>query len=131
MTRISRSTALLRRTIRQNVSQADLPIFVKSPRVVKKAILRIGAALYGEGLYTSTFSNLGIFKLPEALMRHVRSFHAMLGESPVNHIKILSYCYDGVISLMFSSRLVTRALESAMCDRLRREGIDFDVTTLP
>lgn len=122
---------LLRRTIRQNVSQAEMPIFVKSPRIVKKAILRIGAAMYGEGLYTSTFSNLGIFKLPEALMQHVRSFHAMLGESPVNHIKILSYCYDGVISLMFSSRLVTRELETAMCERLRKEGVDFDIVTLP
>ncbi len=122
---------LLRRTIRQNVSQADLPIFVKSPRFVKKAILRVGAAMYGEGLYTSTFSNLGIFRLPEALAKHVVSFHAMLGESPVNHVKILSYCYDGVISLMFSSRLVTRELESAMCDRLRREGVEFEVVTMP
>ena len=122
---------LLRRTIHQNVSQAELPIFVRSPRFVKKAILRVGAAMYGEGLYTSTFSNLGIFRLPEALAAHVRSFHAMLGESPVNHIKILSYCYDGVISLMFSSRLVTRELENAMCARLRDAGIDFDVVTLP
>ena len=122
---------LLRRTIHQNVSQADLPIFVKSPRFVKKAILRIGAAMYGEGLYTSTFSNLGIFKLPEALAKHVVSFHAMLGESPVNHIKILSYCYNGVISLMFSSRLATRELENAMCARLRDAGIDFDVVTMP
>ncbi len=122
---------LLRRTVHQNVSQADLPIFVKSPRIVKKAILRVGALLYGEGLYTSTFSNLGIFKLPDALAKHVLSFHAMLGESPVNHIKILSYCYNGVISLMFSSRLRTRALETAMCQRLRDAGVGFDVVTLP
>ena len=122
---------LLRRTIHQNVSQAEMPVFVQSPRPVKKAILRIGAALYGEGLYTSTFSNLGIFKLPEALAKHVLSFHAMLGESPVNHIKILSYCYNGVLSLMFSSRLQTRELENAMCDRLREAGIPFDVVTLP
>lgn len=122
---------LLRRTIHQNVSQADLPVFVKSPRFVKKAILRIGAALYGEGLYTSTLSNLGIFKLPDALAKHVPSFHAMLGESPVNHIKILSYCYNGVISLMFSSRLATRELENAMCARLREAGVKFDVVTLP
>lgn len=122
---------LLRRTIRQNVSQADLPIFVRSPRPVKKAILRVGAAMYGEGLYTSTFSNLGIFRLPEDLAKHVVSFHAMLGESPVNHIKILSYCYNGVISLMFSSRLVTREMENAMCDRLRQAGVDFDVVTMP
>ncbi|MBQ7596228.1 MAG: hypothetical protein IJU45_06155, partial [Clostridia bacterium] len=87
---------LLKRMIHQNVSQADLPVFVRSPRAVKKAILRIGAALYGEGLYSSTFSNLGIFRLPEPLAGHVLDFHAMLGESPVNHIKILSYCYNGL-----------------------------------
>ena len=122
---------LLRRMIHQNVSQSDLPVFVKSPRFVKKAILRIGAALYGEGLYTSTFSNLGIFKLPEPLEKHVLSFHAMLGESPVNHIKILSYCYKGVISLMFSSRLAARDTESAMMDKLRQAGVEFDVVTRP
>lgn len=122
---------LLRRMIHQNVSQAQMPVFVRSPRVVKKAILRIGASLYGEGLYTSTFSNLGIFKLPEPLAKHVLSFHAMLGESPVNHIKILSYCYNGVVSLMFSSRLVTRELEDAMCERLAKEGIQYDIRRLP
>ena len=131
MSALSDEKKTLRRTIRQNVSQADLPIFVKSPRFVKKAILRVGAALYGEGLYTSTFSNLGIFKLPDALSAHVLSFHAMLGESPVNHIKILSYCYNGVISLMFSSRLRTRELENAMMDKLREAGVPFDVVTRP
>lgn len=87
--------------------------------------------MYGEGLYTSTFSNLGIFKLPQALAKHVLSFHAMLGESPVNHIKILSYCYNGVISLMFSSRLVSRELENAMCARLQEAGVGFEVVTMP
>ena len=122
---------LLRRMIHKNVSQAELPVFVRSPRFVKKAILRIGAALYGEGLYTSTFSNLGVFKLPEPLAKHVLSFHAMLGESPVNHIKILSYCYNGVVSLTFSSRLASHALEDAMCERLTREGLPFDVIRRP
>ena len=122
---------LLRRMIHQNVSQAELPVFVRSPRVVKKAILRVGAALYGESLFTSTFSNLGVFRLPEPLAKHVLSFHAMLGESPVNHIKILSYCYNGVVSLMFSSRLASHDLEDAMCERLRQAGLSFDVVRLP
>ncbi len=122
---------LLKRMIHQNVSQAEMPVFVKSPRAVKKAILRIGAALYGEGLYSSTFSNLGIFKLPEPLAGHVLDFHAMLGESPVNHIKILSYCYNGVVSLTFSSRLVSDELENAMCRRLTGEGIEYNIIRRP
>ena len=122
---------LLRRMIRQNVSQAQLPVFVKAPRPVKKAILRVGAALYGEGLYTSTFSNLGIFTMPDALRAHVRSFHAMLGESPVNHIKILSYCSGGVLSLMFSSRLVSREPEDALIRKLREAGLQPDIVRMP
>ena len=122
---------LLRRTIHQNVSQAELPVFVRSPRAVKKAILRIGAAMYGEGLYTSTFSNLGIFTMPQALSSHVRAFHAMLGESPVNHIKILSYCTNGVLSLMFSSRLVSREPEDALIAKLREAGLEPDVVHIP
>ena len=122
---------LLKRMIHQNVSQADMALFVRSPRIVKKAILRTGAALYGEGLYTSTFSNLGIFKLPEALAKHVLDFHAMLGESPVNHIKILSYCYNGNVSLTFSSRLVSHDLEDAMCERLKSEGLQFSIIKRP
>ncbi|MBQ7595678.1 MAG: hypothetical protein IJU45_03320, partial [Clostridia bacterium] len=70
-------------------------------------------------LYSSTFSNLGIFRLPEPLAGHVLDFHAMLGESPVNHIKILSYCYNGLVSLTFSSRLLSDELENTMCKSLR------------
>lgn len=122
---------LLRRMIHQNVSQAEMPVFVRSPRIVKKTILRVGAALYGEGLFTSTFSNLGVFRLPEALAKHVLSFHAMLGESPVNHIKILSYCCNGMVSLTFSSRLASHELEDAMCERLTQAGLPFDVIRRP
>ena len=122
---------LLRRMIHQNVSQADLPVFVKAPRAVKKAILRVGAAMYGEGLYTSTLSNLGIFTMPEALSKHVLSFHAMLGESPVNHIKILSYCSNGVFSLMFSSRLESSTPESALIDKLHAAGLHPEIIRMP
>ncbi len=122
---------LLRRTIHQNVSQAELPVFVKAPRQIKKCILNIGAKLYGEGLYTSTFSNLGVFRLPDALARHVRDFHAMLGESPVNHIKILSYSYNGLVSLTFSSRLAEKKMEDAIAARLRQEGLPFTTIRRP
>ena len=122
---------LLRRMIRQNVSQSDLPVFVRAPRSVKKAILRVGAALYGEGLYTSTFSNLGIFTLPDALQAHVLSFHAMLGESPVNHIKILSYCCRGTLSLMFSSRLSDSMPEDALIAKLRAAELEPEIIRRP
>ena len=114
---------LLQRTIDTNVSQQDAAAFRMLPRVVKHGILRVGGTLYGERLFTSAFSNLGIFKVPDELAVHIQSFHAILGQVPKNHIHTTGYCYNGTLGLMFSSRLASREIEHTMQRLLRERGV--------
>lgn len=114
---------LLADMIRKNVADAHLPVFVYAPRPVKKAILKIGAAMYGENLYSSTLSNLGVIRMPEELGKHVLAFRPILGESPVNHVKMTLYSYNGAFHMMISSRLVTREPEERFQKLLEQFGL--------
>lgn len=114
---------LLQRMINTNVSQQETAFFHALPRGFKRVALRIGLALCGERLQTSTFSNLGIFKVPDELAPHILSFHAVLGPVPTNHIITTAYCCGGVLGLMFSSRLASREIEHTMQRLLRERGV--------
>ena len=114
---------LLQRMINTNVSQQEMAAFRALPRPVKHAVLRIGGKLYGERLFTSALSNLGIFKVPDELAAHIKTFHAVLGQVPTNHILTTAYCYNGTLGLMFSSRLASREIERITERLLRERGV--------
>ena len=113
----------LQRTIDTNVSQQDAAAFRMLPRIVKHGLLRVGGTLYGERLFTSAFSNLGIFKVPDELAVHIQTFHAILGQVPKNHIHTTAYCYNGTLGLMFSSRLASREIEHTIQRLLAERGV--------
>ncbi len=114
---------LLQRTINTNVSQQDAAAFRVLPRPVKHALLRVGGALFGERMFTSALSNLGIFKVPDELVPHIKTFHAILGQVPTNHIHTTAYCYNGTLGLMFSSRLASRDIEHITQRLLQERGV--------
>lgn len=114
---------LIQRMINSNVSQQDMAVFRMLPRAVKGTALRIGAAFCGECLFTSTLSNLGIFKVPDELAVHIKTFHAVLGQVPKNHILTTAYCYNGTLGFMFSSRLQSREIEHNMQRLLQERGV--------
>ena len=87
-------------------------------------MLRIGAAFCGEVLFTSTLSNLGIFKVPEELADHIKTFHAVLGQVPKNHLLTTAYCYNGTLGLMVSSRLASREIEHILQRLLQERGVN-------
>lgn len=97
-----------------NVAQSSMPAFTYAPRALKRAILKTGAKLYGECMFTSVVSNLGVVRMPAALQKHVKMFRAVLGRTPVNHIKTTAYCYGDVFGIMFSSMLRSREIEETM-----------------
>ncbi len=118
---------LLQRMVSTNVAQQEMALFRMLPREVKRFTLRIGAALCGERLFTSVLSNLGIFKIPDELVPHVKAFHAVLGPIPRNHILTTAYCYNGRIALMFSSRLASRDVENNVRTFLAHRGVQTEM----
>ena len=115
---------LLQRMINTNVAQQDMAVFRYLPRAGKRLALRVGAAFCGECLFTSTLSNLGIFKVPDELSVHIKAFHAILGQVPKNHLLTTAYCYNGTLGFMVSSRLATREIEHILQRLLQERGIN-------
>lgn len=105
---------LLHDMICTNAAQASMPVFTYAPRGVKRLILRTGAKLCGECLFTSVLSNLGVVRMPAQLQKHVKMFRAVLGRTPENHIKMTAYCFGDVFGMMFSSMLASREIEENM-----------------
>ncbi len=109
--------------IKTNATQNDMKIFLLAPIGIKRAILRFGNALYGEGLFTSTLSNLGVVKFPEELQSKVKMFRAILGPSPKNNLKMTAYCYGKTFGMMFASCLKSREIEEDIKNILEEKGV--------
>ena len=114
---------VIQRMININVAQQSMLIFRILPRVMKKLVLNIGFRLYGEKLYTSTLSNLGVFKIPDELDKHILAFRAVLGPVPINTIHSTMYCSKGIFGITFTSRLAGREIENKMKELLQQQGI--------
>lgn len=104
----------LQKMININVSQQETALFRGLPRGAKKLALRIGSALYGECLFTTNLSNLGLFKVPDALDKHLLAFRAILGPVPVNALHATAYCAKGVFGMTFTSHIQSRIIETEM-----------------
>ena len=114
---------LLQKMININIAQQDMAVFRMLPREMKRAALRIGASMYGECLFTSALSNLGVFKVPEALDKHLLAFRAILGRIPTNAMHTTAYCAKGVFGMTFTSRIQGREIETEMQKLLAERGV--------
>lgn len=115
---------LLQKMINTNVSQQEMLFFRLLPRFMKKIVLKTGFQLYGERLYTSTLSNIGVINLPQEMKKHIISFRGMLGPVLINRIHCMAYCYNDVFSVTFTSRLNNSCIEDAMVQILSQHGIE-------
>ena len=104
----------IQKMININVSQQEMAIFRALPRGLKKVALRVGASLYGECLFTTNLSNLGLFKVPDALDKHLLAFRAILGPVPTNALHATAYCAKGVFGMTFTSHIQSRVIETEM-----------------
>lgn len=118
----------LRNDVYTNVSQSEMLIFKGLPRFMKKGVLKLGNSIYGERLFTSPFSNIGIVTMPDKLKKHVKSLGFIIGKTLKNTV------YSGIISfdetLYWSVSCVAekKDLENNIASILKDEGISFNMT---
>ncbi len=99
------------------------------PLFIKNWILRAMFRMYGDSRYTSTFSNLGSVKLPEAMRDQVEGFEVLFGPSLDNVVNagVVSYGQDLVIT--FTRRIREPIIERLMLTRLVGMGIPVTVVS--
>ena len=119
--------ALLQKMININVAQQEMTLFRCLPRFMKRIVLKAGFQLYGERLYSSTLSNIGVFTVPEEMKKHIRSFRGMLSPVPINRIHCMAYCYNDVFSVTFTSRLSDLTVEETIVRLLSQNAIKAEL----
>lgn len=118
----------LRNDIYTNVSQSELPFFRVLPNTVKKALLKVGNSIYGERLFTTPLSNVGVMKLPDALENHVNSLGFIIGRTLKNTIYSGIITFKGTLFWNLTSVATSKKAEENIVDVLRELGIDVDVS---
>ncbi|MCR5782238.1 MAG: hypothetical protein K6G90_05815, partial [Clostridia bacterium] len=91
-----------------------------------KAILRIGSAFYGENLFTTPLSNVGIFDLPPEIARHVTAADMMISSTRLNTLYGVTLSYNGTLRWCISSVVKRTAAEDCIARVLEEEGLEFN-----
>ncbi|MCI8331469.1 MAG: hypothetical protein HFE78_01385 [Clostridiales bacterium] len=112
--RISRFTALERN-----------PIAKAAPLLLKNFVLRIARRISDAG-ETMVVSNVGIVKLPEAVLQHVKHMSVFTGTSR-QQICICT-CGD-VLSIAFSSKFVNQEIQCRLFRRLAELGVAVEISS--
>lgn len=119
--------AKLQNEIYTNVSQEELPIFKLLPIGLKRKFLRFGNLRFGERLFTSPFSNVGIFDLPEELVPHVKNVNMMISKTRLNTLYSTTLSYRGDLAWSLTSVVEKHEIESLVAEVLTEAGVSFDV----
>ncbi len=111
-----------------NVKAETSKFVEKIPLPVKRFILgKIGYTFFGEKLYSSTFSNLGIYSMPGGLKEHIKDMRIMIGETVSNQINLGALSYNGITNLMFTYTVKRKDLQKMYCEILADDGIAFEM----
>ena len=118
----------LQNDIYTNVSQEELPIFKLLPIGLKRKFLRFGNIMFGERLFTSPFSNVGIFDLPPELVGHVRVVNMMISKTRLNTLYSTTLSYRGNLAWSLTSVAAKHDAEDFVAEILTEAGVPFGRT---
>lgn len=121
-------TLYIRRQIARNVKSEKHPLIRIIPLFLKDPILKQFYRFFGSRVFTMSFSNLGMVRLPDALEGEVNHFSFI----PPPHPKTVSasaISYGKTTSLVFASTLVSTELEQQFFSSLRKHGVTACIRT--
>ena len=110
-----------------NVNAEKHPLIRGMPLVVKAPFLKLMFALQGDRYTSTTLSNLGEVKLPEAMRAYVARMDFMLGVPQRNPVTCACVSYGGSLHISFSRRIREPQIEHAFFTALIGLGIPVKV----
>lgn len=117
----------LRQTASQNVSDARMGIARFSPNFLKRPVLKLSFHLFGERLYTSPFSNLGVMAVPPEMEPLIDRFETIIGETAKNIIYCAAISYRNLLNVTFSSTSDQTDIQRYFLTFLAAQGVDVRV----
>jgi len=97
------------------------------PLQLKNFILRICFRMFGESLYTTSFSNLGLLKVPEEFSTLVERYDVMIGRAKINGINVATCSYNNQTVVTFTRKYKESTTEKYFFRQLSSIGLDIKI----
>lgn len=110
-----------------NVTSERNPVLRVVPLFVKKVSLILAFGMLGERQFTSTLSNLGLVKLPEAMNPFVERFDMVLGPPRTNRIVSTVMTFNDVMTINFTRDMMESYVERLFFKQLVAMGIPVKI----
>jgi hypothetical protein len=110
-----------------NVNAEKNPLIRAMPLIMKAPFMRLMFVLQGDRYNSTTLSNLGVVKLPEAMRAHVSRLDFLLGVPARNPVTCACLSYGGNVYLNFSRRIREPMVERAFFTALVKMGVPVKV----
>ncbi len=97
------------------------------PLVIKQPVAKIVYGFLGEKLYTTTFSNLGVVKMPEGYEKHIAYMDFCLGAQMTNRLACAAVTFGETSVFSISKMTADPTFEERMYKLLSDDGIEVAV----
>jgi NRPS condensation-like uncharacterized protein len=109
--RFESSKKHLQSQVASNLRYAKNTLIRMLPLGLKNNLIFLGYKLMGPAFFTSTFSNLGVVKVPTEMEEHVRSFSLILGPTQGTSISASALGYKDHVRVSFSRKIKETEVE--------------------
>lgn len=97
------------------------------PLFIKKPIMRLVYSQVGEILFTSTLTNMGLNKLPSAVIDNIECYQTVLGATKLNRINLAVISVGDTLTITISSRLKENTVVKDFYKRLADFGLNLNL----
>lgn len=113
--------------INPNVSSEKNPLLRAAPLSLKQLVLRQAHHILGDNLFTASFSNLGVIRLDDTMVRHIKNFDFGLSCSDAIPLNLSMLTYGNTVYMTFSSIVEERDVERIFIRKLHSAGLELRV----
>jgi hypothetical protein len=85
--------------------------------------------MLGEAPKTTSFSNLGVVKMPDCFARHIKRFDFIPDPNPITKISCAAISFEDTLSITFGRLIQETELEKYFFRRLVSTGIPVKIET--
>jgi len=93
------------------------------PLIIKRPIVRLAYGFLSEPLFTTTFSNLGLVKMPKEYEKHIDSVDFILGTLTHNRIALSAASFNNTTVLSIAKNTIDPSFEERLYQLFEDEGL--------
>ena len=121
---------IIQENVNVNVHDSVMPLARYSPSFLKKPFIKLAFILYGERLFTSPLSNLGVVQVPQEMENHIKYIYAVIGKTYKNRIYATVSSFKSTMLVTFSSTGTENPIAQTYFSFLEDKGINLIKETL-